>query len=102
MNSAYQYQRESDDEALFVRMGSNYINKDGVLTTIKKSKCHPKFNMDTYDYDICLLELKEPIKFNKNIQPIKIAEEEPKGGEIGRLAGWGTLWVRIDCSLKYL
>ena len=88
------YHRFGSEQNLFVRVGSNYTTTGGSLVKVKNSTCHDDFNFDTYDYDICLLELEEPLKFNDNIQPVELAEEEPKGGEIGIVAGWGTLSVK--------
>ncbi|KAK6640231.1 hypothetical protein RUM44_011917 [Polyplax serrata] len=83
--------QRSAHEHIYLRAGSNNTDKNGVLVPVKNSICHPKFNMDTYDYDICIIELSKSLNFSQSIQPIEIANVEPEGGEIGRIAGWGTL-----------
>lgn len=50
-----------------------------------KSKEHP------FDYDFQLLELPEPIKFDDNVQPIKVAHiEDMVIGKVVSVTGWGN------------
>ncbi|XP_054877284.1 transmembrane protease serine 9-like [Poeciliopsis prolifica] len=37
--------------------------------------CHPKYNPETFNNDICLLRLSKPVTFTKYIQPICLASE---------------------------
>lgn len=44
-----------------------------------------------FDFDFQLLKLKEPIKFNYNIQPIKLAHiEDMVIGKVITVTGWGN------------
>lgn len=52
---------------------------------------HSKYDSEDQDYDIALLELKTPLKFNDRIQPISIADENDKipDGINCLVSGWG-------------
>lgn len=50
-----------------------------------------KFDRDTQDFDIALLELKTPLKFNDQVQPIPLVSEidEIEDGTKCLVSGWG-------------
>lgn len=50
-----------------------------------KNKDHP------FDYDFQLLELNEHLKFDENVQPVKVAHiEDMVIGKIVTVTGWGN------------
>lgn len=71
----------------------NQYNQDGVTqSSLKKIISHPDYNYMTFDYDIALLELSEPLKFTNTIQPICLPDSShmfPAGMSCW-VTGWGT------------
>ena len=50
---------------------------------------HPKFNRLTLDYDVALIELKNPIKFNSNVRPVCLPTTDFDAGTDCYVTGWG-------------
>lgn len=78
----------------YVKVGSKYINL-GRKVMVKKGHVHPMWSAKKkdhpFDYDFQLLELAEPLKFDENIQPIKIAHiEDMVIGKVITVTGWGN------------
>lgn len=68
--------------------------QDGVLhRKVRKIISHPNYNMMTYDYDIALLELSEPLVFSNTIQPICLpaASHVFPAGMSCWVTGWGAM-----------
>ncbi|XP_028325946.1 suppressor of tumorigenicity 14 protein homolog isoform X2 [Gouania willdenowi] len=67
--------------------------QDGVqLRKVKRVTPHPDYNQMTYDYDIALLELSEPLEFTNTIQPICLPSSShvfPAGMSCW-VTGWGA------------
>ncbi|XP_069393413.1 suppressor of tumorigenicity 14 protein homolog [Paralichthys olivaceus] len=68
--------------------------QDGVQRRpLKKIISHPDYNTMTYDYDIALLELSEPLQFTNTLQPICLPSSShvfPAGMSCW-VTGWGAL-----------
>ncbi|CAL8248740.1 unnamed protein product [Lota lota] len=63
------------------------------VRTLKSIITHPSYNPMTYDYDIAVLELSEPLKFSNTIQPVCLPARThvfPPGLPCW-VTGWGTL-----------
>ncbi|XP_028158544.1 trypsin-1-like [Ostrinia furnacalis] len=78
----------------YIRVGSKYLNQ-GRKVDIKNYHVHPTWSASNkehpFDYDFQLLELKEPLKFDENIQPVKIAHiEDMVIGKVVTVTGWGN------------
>ncbi|PZC79210.1 trypsin-1 isoform X1 [Helicoverpa armigera] len=78
----------------YIRAGSKYINQ-GKKISVKRGYVHPMWSSKKkdhpFDYDFQLLELSEPLKFDENIQPIKIAHiEDMVIGKVVTVTGWGN------------
>jgi len=57
-----------------------------------KKVVHPKYNFFTYEYDLALVRLEEPVQFMPNIVPICLpASDDLLVGENGTVTGWGRL-----------
>ncbi|KAK7886674.1 hypothetical protein WMY93_026295 [Mugilogobius chulae] len=66
---------------------------DGVQRrAIRRIITHPDYNQMTFDYDIALLELSEPLEFTNTIQPIclPVASHVFPAGMQCWIAGWGA------------
>ena len=68
-------------------------NSDKVTEhTIKKVKYHIKYNKETTDSDVALIELNEPIEFRENARPVCLpAETESFIGHNATVVGWGKV-----------
>jgi secreted trypsin-like serine protease len=56
-----------------VRLGTNVLNDgSGTVVNIKSIARHPLYNPSTFDYDVAILTLKTPVKFNDNINVINL------------------------------
>ncbi|XP_034030961.1 suppressor of tumorigenicity 14 protein isoform X2 [Thalassophryne amazonica] len=68
--------------------------RDGIQQrAIKKIISHPYYNQMTYDYDIALLELSQPLEFSSTIYPVclpSVSHVFPAGTNCF-VTGWGTL-----------
>ncbi|CAF4923967.1 unnamed protein product [Pieris macdunnoughi] len=78
----------------YIRVGSKYLNK-GKKVPIKRNYIHPlwgaKSKEHPFDFDFQLLELSEPLKFDENVQPIKVAHiEDMVIGKVVTVTGWGN------------
>ncbi|KAM6967868.1 suppressor of tumorigenicity 14 protein homolog [Aplochiton taeniatus] len=65
------------------------VQRRGLKTIIT----HPDYNAMTYDYDISLLELSEPLEFTNTIHPICLPARSHvfPAGKSCWVTGWGTL-----------
>ncbi|XP_034413556.1 serine protease 27-like [Cyclopterus lumpus] len=57
------------------RLTQSVTNVNEVSTTLEDIICHPSYNPQTYENDICLLKLSAPVNFTDYIQPVCLASE---------------------------
>lgn len=63
-----------------------------VERSVLKRHVHPKYNADTYDYDLALVRLDKPLESAPNIQPICLPNsDELLTGKVATITGWGRL-----------
>uniref|UniRef100_A0A3B3CII7 ST14 transmembrane serine protease matriptase n=1 Tax=Oryzias melastigma TaxID=30732 RepID=A0A3B3CII7_ORYME len=65
---------------------------------VKRIITHPSYNDITYDYDIALMELEEPLEFTKTVQPICLPAAThvfPMG-----MSCWVTGWGQLAKTLQ--
>lgn len=72
-------------------------------SSVKTIITHPDYNPMTYDYDIALLELSQPLEFTNTIHPICLPARShlfPAGMSCW-VTGWGTLREGGGWSYSY-
>lgn len=75
---------------MFVRLGSTYFNKGGVLVTVSKLIHHESYDPDTMQYDVGLVVLGSSVADSKSIRSIGLAKFLPPNGARAMVTGWGT------------
>ena len=60
---------------------------------ISHPKYDPKGNWGSYDSDLALIKFEEPVKFDSNLIPICLPDDDIQdfAGQIGWTTGWGDL-----------
>lgn len=59
---------------------------------VSKKVVHPKYNFFTYEYDLALVKLEQPLEFAPHISPICLpATDDLLIGENATVTGWGRL-----------
>ncbi|XP_039451329.1 trypsin-2-like [Culex pipiens pallens] len=72
-----------------VRVGSTEHADGGRLVPVLSIHVHPNYDDRDLQFDYTLLELDETLEFGETVQPIELATEEPKDGELSLVSGWG-------------
>ncbi|XP_075222244.1 hypodermin-B-like isoform X2 [Lycorma delicatula] len=80
--------RKVNASLILIRGGSNSAIDKGQTSWAEKFVTHPDYEYPYY-YDIALIKLKTPFKFDKKVKPIKIANKSPVKGESVVLSGFG-------------
>ncbi|CAH1733314.1 unnamed protein product [Aphis gossypii] len=75
----------------------NFLVKDepygNVTRKLQTVITHPKFKSNETNYDLALLKFDKPVKFQPNILPVCIPEDDFNFvGYSARVTGWGTLY----------
>lgn len=64
------------------------------ILKVKNIYIHPKFRRSTLDYDVAVLEVKKPFRFNNNVQPVTLISSSDKRpervGNTVQVSGWGV------------
>ncbi|XP_033826386.1 tryptase [Periophthalmus magnuspinnatus] len=68
-------------------------NPNEVTRTVTRIICHPSYDEDTNDNDICLLKLSRSVSFDSYIRPVCLAGtgNAPSAGTNVWVTGWGTI-----------
>jgi hypothetical protein len=54
---------------------------------------HPQFDPRTFEYDLALLRFYEPVKFQPNIIPVCVPDDDSNHvGSSAYVTGWGRLY----------
>ncbi|XP_075222825.1 trypsin-2-like [Lycorma delicatula] len=77
-----------DANITLIRGGSDSAVDKGQTSWAEKFVTHPDYK-NPYYYDIALIKLKTPFKFDRNVKPIKIANKTPEKGESVVITGFG-------------
>jgi transmembrane serine protease 3 len=79
---------------LHVVVGAHNIkSSDKISIAASTYKMHPSYDHQETINDIAIVKLETPVKFNENIQPACLPQqdEEVRAGDVAVVAGWGTL-----------
>lgn len=58
--------------------------------TIDKMIKHPKYDKyNNHDYDVALIKLQNPIKYNNHVRPVCLAKSDFDPGTNCFITGWG-------------
>ncbi|KAK3913853.1 Mite allergen Der p 3 [Frankliniella fusca] len=78
--------------AYFIRVGSDYWRYQGQGSKVKSIMVHPKYNNNTFDYDVAVLRLSKAIKIdNKKTKATSLVKVNTvtKADTVITLIGWG-------------
>ncbi|CAL7945078.1 unnamed protein product [Xylocopa violacea] len=75
----------------YVLRAGNTNKNMGTRYSLKRITKHPKYNSQTIDYDVALLEIDGEIKLGTRAQPIGLPSHEPAAGTMVNVTGWGTV-----------
>lgn len=80
-----------------LRVGSRYTNKDGLYLATSQVIYHPLYNDVTFENDIAIIKIEEPLEFDESISPISLPDNEITfdDGDLVTVTGWGRLYVTI-------
>lgn len=81
-------------EYVTFRAGSANNRNGGVIVTAENIAIHPQYNDSTFDNDVAIVKLVEPLELNnETIQAIKLVDEEfvINNFEMAEVSGWGRL-----------
>ncbi|KAJ1832968.1 Transmembrane protease serine 12 [Coemansia sp. RSA 2711] len=86
---------------IVVGVGSVY-NARTTPYKVKQVHVHPALNLDYFDNDIALLKLKKKLKFNDNVQPIRIDTDVVSDGLTVTGIGWGKTSLESQSTASVL
>lgn len=97
----FSYTYRYDHDSLSVRANSTYKNREGQVVLVKRKYEHPGF-VDP-DFDISIIELKEPLKLGVGAQPIDLPEQDQHVPEDtdAVVSGWGSTDAWKSETSKY-
>lgn len=75
-----------------VRAGSSSSKTGGQVRKVIRKYQHFDYEVFTFDYDIGVLKLEEPLVYSNIVQPVQFAEKRASlpVGELALITGWGT------------
>lgn len=78
---------------LTIRVGSSYLQRDGLVYNISRVITHESYNAATYDYDIALLKLSTQLSFSNSVQPVVLSRSRADllDDEMVQVSGWGRI-----------
>lgn len=72
-----------------ILVGTNRLNSGGSRYSVASYIGHKEHDRPHFANDIGLVRVKDSIKFNEKVQPIKYSKKYVEGGVQLRLTGWG-------------
>ncbi|XP_017003960.2 trypsin beta-like [Drosophila takahashii] len=89
-------------ENLLVRAGSSHWRKGGQLVKVLKAIPHEQYCPSLQSNDVAVLILESPLKFNRKVQKIDLAEETPQDETMTLVSGWGRTQANATYSWPIL
>ncbi|KAL0993668.1 hypothetical protein UPYG_G00111360 [Umbra pygmaea] len=82
------------------RQDQHNINPNEMSRAVAQIICHPSYNRETRDNDICLIKLSESVPFNNYIQPVCLAAAGSTfyTGTTSWVTGWGYIRNGVPLS----
>lgn len=76
-------------------VGTNHLVSSAKRLSVKRVITHRQFDSDTVDFDVALIELRDPIRLSKRIKPIALLDGDDEQSQLvdGRpmwVTGWGA------------
>ncbi|KAG5322236.1 CTR1 protein, partial [Pseudoatta argentina] len=85
---------QRDLNYLKVHAGTNFLDIPGAVYDVESVSVNSQYNEDSINNDIALIYLKNPITYNRLVQPINLVTSDNKlEGKPCTLSGWGTTSV---------
>lgn len=105
LSAAHCFVQYSQPEQWLVRSGSSFRNKGGVLSNVSQIIIHEYFRYDFgypgwIAYDVAILVLQEPLKYNEKTKAIPLITRDIQDGEDVYVSGWGFTRLYSDPSEK--
>ncbi|XP_072020742.1 serine protease 30-like [Amphiura filiformis] len=99
----------SDTDSFEIRLGEHSTTDDDgteVIVGLKTVIINPNFDKDTYDSDIALLKLRQPVTYTDYISPLCIPSKLQmqrflRPGKNGFVTGWGAIDETGDYSRDF-
>ncbi len=57
-------------------MGQHDLGVGGQVRKVRKLKIHAKYNASTTDYDIGLIQMDQPVVFERSVRPVCLPRED--------------------------
>ncbi|KAF2901182.1 hypothetical protein ILUMI_05000 [Ignelater luminosus] len=76
-----------------VRAGSSLVDEGGQIAKVLEICDHPKYDTATFDYDVSVFLLDQPLVLGAGVQtiPLQHVNEEIPTGTVANVTGWGKL-----------
>lgn len=76
---------------LSVRAGTSTRESGGAVVKVQAATVHPKWSIESLDYDIAVLEVETAVTLNNEVQPAKLpsADLEVAKDTKTTISGWG-------------
>lgn len=95
--------RKLNPQLFIVLAGTSYYNRGGVKIRVEQIIVHENYSRETQDYDIALIKLTIPLRFNSSMQPIALpnVNQTIADNTTCLVSGWGdrdkfTLFRRAE------
>lgn len=95
----------NDSVSINIRSGSNKYDSGGIVHNVTTLLYHEKYNELNNDYDIGLLKVSPPFKFDNATEPVKLPGNESIYTSWASIAGWGyfiDIKPILSKDLKYV
>ncbi|XP_044250764.1 trypsin alpha-like [Drosophila takahashii] len=96
--------QQLDAKNFRISVGSSLKNSNESLVKVAAIKSHERFHDPPYKNDIAVMRLSEPLEFSNKVQPIPLADNNPRYGTPAFASGWGATsfeLVFVNGSLKW-